>query len=222
MKKILVTGLPGSGVTLITKMIAKCMEKRGFKVLIKDLSISSHLFGVFSISEMDQKIKVIDHGDIDITTNEDYSGDYDICITEATIFETNMTTAQCGAFDEIVVVGSEEINRSRGIERFIEMNDLGNIKMLVNLAYLGKFEYEKDRIDYLAFLPMNPSVLAIDRQGNEKGKILLSKMPKDFRKQIEALCDELHIESIKQSKGFFGRAAVNKKIIEKGQAHVEG
>lgn len=220
-KKILVAGLPGSGVSLITKMLAKCLVKRHSKVIIQDLSVSGKIFATFALGETDELLGITDYDGMDITKDLNIAGNYDVCITEATICESILTSSACNDFDEVIIIGSEDAGRMRRIEQFIMTNDLQDIKMIVNLACLGKFEYEKDRIDYLSFLSMDPSVLEVDVTGSQRGKILFTKMPKAFRKQIEALCDEVYLQK-EITNRLFKKLGRNSKKEEKGQIHAEG
>ncbi len=199
MKKILIVGLPGTGVTLITKMLAKELSKRG-SVVIKDSSVTGRTFESFVLNDLDETVGVVDYDGIDIVRNSVELSTYDFCITEATIAETEMSKDEIKSFDKVIVIANGNMQRKLRTERFIKDNKLRNIILIVNLSYIGEMDYADGFVDYVAFIGMDSGIQATDAKGEKKGKIMLSKMPKDFRKQVTALAMEVVPEEEKKDR----------------------
>ncbi|MBN2899708.1 MAG: hypothetical protein JXO44_13145, partial [Clostridia bacterium] len=169
MQNILIVGLPSTGVTLMTKMLAKELSDRNKRVVIKDGSQTGRTFESFALNGLDVKSGLVDYDGIDIARSSIDVESYDVCLTEATIMEMNLTKEELQVFDQIVIVANGNIHRKMRTERFIKDNDLRNIKLIVNLSYIGDFDYADGYVDYVAFIGMDGRIQAIDAEGEKKG-----------------------------------------------------
>lgn len=188
MKKILIAGAAGCGTTLITKMLAKHLQIRdNIKILIQDLCEEGPILDQFKINELERDLSLTSVDDIDLTDKEEIESSYDLMITDMGLQANQKVIPRLDKYDEIILVIHEDRKKARIIQDFMAENALREVKLVVNLALLGRLDFSDDAIEYITFLSMDERVHALDRKGDYRGKILLKECPSILKNKLNSL-----------------------------------